>query len=77
MADSLAMGDPIIATPLVTPPADKALLENQLRLLHQLLPGLNAPPESLEAALSQMAMALITQTNDNCLTVQYIGGLCT
>jgi len=60
-----AMGDPSVALPLVAPPADEALLTHRLHVLHALLPGLTAPPQSLETALSHMATALLTQTNDN------------
>jgi hypothetical protein len=54
-----------LALPLVAPPADEILLEQRLRLLHNILPSLTDPPTSLENALSQMATALIHQTNDN------------
>jgi hypothetical protein len=60
-----AMGDPSVALPLVAPPADEALLTHRLQVLHALLPGLTAPPQSLETALSHMATAILTQTNDN------------
>jgi hypothetical protein len=60
-----AMGDPSLALPLVAPPADEALLTYRLQILHTLLPGLTAPPQSLETALSHMATALLTQTNDS------------
>jgi hypothetical protein len=60
-----ALGDPTLALPLVAPPADEALLTHCLQVLHTLLPGLTAPPQSLETALSHMATALLTQTNDN------------
>jgi hypothetical protein len=33
-------------------------------ILHQALPGLATPPQALETALSQMATALIYQTNE-------------
>jgi len=54
-----------VALPLCAPPADDILLDNRLNILHLLLPGLTAPAQSLETALSQMATALITQTNDD------------
>lgn len=62
---STVVGNSSISTPLIAPPADEVLLAQRLRLLHQLLPGLTAPPASLEQALSQMATAIVHQTNDN------------
>lgn len=59
------LGDPAVALPLCAPPADDVLLGHRLSILHLQLPGLTAPPQSIETALSQMATALITQTNDN------------
>jgi len=49
---------------LCSPPADEALLSHHSQILHQFLPGLVAPPQTLETALSQMATATITQTNE-------------
>jgi len=59
------LGDPAVSLPLCAPPADDILLGHRLNILHLLLPGITAPAQSLEAALSQMATALLTQTNDN------------
>ncbi len=59
------MGDPVAAMTIIAPPADETLLEHRHAILHQALPGLAAPPQSLETALAHMASALITQTNDN------------
>jgi hypothetical protein len=59
------MGDSLLATPLCSPPADELLLEQRLQLLHQILPDLLAPPTTLENALTQMASAIIHQTNDS------------
>jgi len=59
------IGDPLVALPVVAPPADKNLLTQRTQILHTLLPGLLAPPQTLELALSQMATAIITQTNEN------------
>jgi PAS domain-containing protein len=59
------MGDPTTALPLCSPPADEVLMKHRLRVLHHVLPALTGPTPSLETALSQMASALITQTNDN------------
>jgi len=64
LEDPLAMGDPIIAHALYAPPADEALLSHRAQVLHLSLPGLLATPATLETALTQMAAALITQTND-------------
>jgi hypothetical protein len=65
LPDLVTMGDPSVAFPLNTPPADEELLTQRLQFLHQLLPGLTAPPQSLETALTQMAAAIVTQTNDS------------
>jgi hypothetical protein len=65
-----AMGDLAIALPLCAPPTDKVLLSQQLQQLHQILPGLPALPQMLEVALSQMAAALINQTNDQHLVLK-------
>jgi len=64
LADPLAMGDPIIAHALYAPPADEVLLSHRAQVLHLMLPGLLATPANLETALTQMAAAIITQTND-------------
>jgi len=65
MLQPLEMGDPIITLPLTSPTADELLLAHWHAILHQALPGLKAPPQSLETALAHMASALIAQTNDN------------
>jgi hypothetical protein len=39
-------------------------LSHRHEILHQVLPALSAPPQSLETALTQMATAIIAQTND-------------
>jgi hypothetical protein len=63
LPDQVAMGNPVLAFPLYTPPpADEELLTQQLQFLHQILPGLMAPPQSLETAITQRAAAIITQT---------------
>jgi hypothetical protein len=62
------MGNPDLAIALCSPPADEKLLTHRTQLLHQALPGLAAPPESLEVALSQIASALIYQTNETRMT---------
>jgi hypothetical protein len=59
------MGDPLAAVTIIAPPADETLLEHRQSMLYQALPGLTAPPQSLETALAHMASALINQTNDN------------
>jgi hypothetical protein len=58
------IGDPVTSIRLISPPADEVLLAHRHELLHQVLPALSAPPQSLETALSHMATALINQTND-------------
>jgi hypothetical protein len=64
LPDPLAVGDPITAIRIIAPPADELLLSHYHGILHCTLPGLLAPPQSLETALSQMATALMAQTND-------------
>jgi hypothetical protein len=60
----LAVGAPASSILLYAPPADEALLKHRHDILHRALPHLTAPAASLERALSQMAVALIAQTND-------------
>ncbi len=60
-------GNPLLSIPLCSPPADERLLQHRTQILHQLLPGLSAPPQTLETAISQMATALLTQTNEQIL----------
>ncbi len=64
IAGEPAMGDPAISSPLCAPAADEVLLTNRLHILHQVLPALHTPPESLEVAFSHMVTALILQTNE-------------
>jgi hypothetical protein len=47
------------------PLADGNLITHRSRLLKQVLPGLFTPPESLERAITQMAVAVTQSTNDN------------
>jgi hypothetical protein len=49
---------------LVVPLADGNLINHRTRLLKQVLPGLYTPPESLERAITQMAVAVTQSTND-------------
>ncbi len=65
LANPQHMGDPLAAVTIIAPPADETLLEHRQAILCQALPGLTAPPQSLETALAHMASALINQTNDN------------
>jgi len=60
----LRLGPPTLSVNIVAPPADEHLLGQRNRVLHTLLPNLSAPPQTLENALSNMAAALIAQTND-------------
>jgi hypothetical protein len=64
LQNPLQMGAPAIATTMHAPPADEALLTNRHNILHQVLPHLAAPSSTIESALSQVAAALIVQTND-------------
>lgn len=61
-------GDPAIAIALCAPPADEILLQSRLKFLHQLVSGLQDPPQTLETAFTQMATALISQTNEHRLS---------
>jgi hypothetical protein len=65
LADPMRIGPPATAIPLQIPPADEALLLHCHEVLNKALPHLAAPPASPENALSQMATALIVQTNDS------------
>jgi len=60
----LQIAPPLVSIMMVAPPADEHLLAQRNRILHSLLPGLSAPPQTLEMALNHMAAALIAQTND-------------
>ncbi len=65
LVNPLEMGAPSISIQVHAPSADEQLLTQRHSILHQALPGLAPPPQGLETALSQMANALIAQTNDN------------
>jgi hypothetical protein len=65
LQNPLQMGAPATATIVRAPPADEALLTHRQNILHQLLPHLAAPSPTIESALSQVAAALIVQTNDS------------
>ncbi len=54
----------IIMEELVVPLADDALITHQIKLLQQLLPAIYQPAETLETALTQMAVAVLQNTND-------------
>jgi hypothetical protein len=58
------VGPPTITANYIAPTADENLLLQRNKTLSQALPQLNAPAQSLETALSNMATALINQTND-------------
>jgi hypothetical protein len=59
------LGDPSNAITLTTPATDEVLMTHCHSILNRALPGLSAPPQTLETALSQMASALVAQTNDS------------
>jgi hypothetical protein len=65
LVNPLEMGAQSFSIQVHAPSADEQLLTQRHSILHQALPGLAAPPQGLEMALSQMAAALIAQTNDN------------
>jgi hypothetical protein len=56
----LQIAPPSVSIMMVAPPAEEYLLMQRNRILHNLLPGLSAPPQTLEMALNHMAAALIT-----------------
>jgi hypothetical protein len=58
------MGNPLVDKRITAPPADEVLLAHCHAILHQALPGLAAPPQTLEIVLTQMVTALIAQMND-------------
>jgi hypothetical protein len=58
------IGPPSIAIPLVSPVADRDLINHWTLLLKQALTGLGQPAAGLEVALMQMAQAVVAQTND-------------
>jgi len=60
----LEMGAPQIAIVMNAPPADVSLFLQCQQILNQHLPGLSAPLQALETALTKMAMAILAQTND-------------
>jgi hypothetical protein len=64
LPQELQIRQPLVAKTLIASPADEFLLKQRKCILHQAIPGLTAPPQSLETALSHMAAALIAQTND-------------
>jgi hypothetical protein len=63
-APNQIMMPPHFAMNICAPAADELLLNHHLSVLNQFLPDLKAPVPGLESALSQMATALIAQTND-------------
>jgi hypothetical protein len=65
LQNPLQMGAPAIATTMHAPPADETLLTHCHDILHQVIPHLAAPSPTIESALSQVAAALIVQTNDS------------
>jgi hypothetical protein len=58
-------GITIVAIELKVPLVDERLISHRMRILHQLLPGLFQPQQSLELAITQMAAAVTQNTNDS------------
>ncbi len=58
------IGPPSLAIPLVSPVADSELILHQSTILKLALPGIGQPSEGLEAAIVQMAHAVVAQTTD-------------
>ncbi len=58
------VGAPVNNIPLVSPAADQDLILHHNLALKLALPGLGQPTEGLEAALFQMASAVVNQTNE-------------
>jgi hypothetical protein len=65
LQNPLQMGAPAIVITMHAPPADETLLTHHHNILHQVLPHLAAPSPTIESALSQVAAALIVQTNNS------------
>jgi hypothetical protein len=62
----VANGPPLAALDIQVPLADEDLIAHRQRLLQQVLPGLHQPKDSLERAITQMAVAITQNTADNC-----------
>jgi hypothetical protein len=60
-----ATGLPTTALDLQVPLMDQALINHRAVILKQFLPVLSQPLKTLEHALSQMAAAVLQNTNDN------------
>jgi len=52
---------------LEAPLADENLISHEMQLFCQILPALFQPAKSLELALTQMAAAVMQNTNDTCV----------
>jgi hypothetical protein len=59
------IGPPSVAIHLISPVADKDLIAQRTAILKQALPGMGQMPGGIEAALLQMAQAVVSQTNDH------------
>jgi hypothetical protein len=57
------VGSPVNNVPLISPAADQDLILHRNLALKLALPGLGQPSKGLEAALFQMASAVVNQTN--------------
>jgi hypothetical protein len=58
-------GPSVVSIELTVPLADERLIAHCLQLQKLLLPGLYQPPESLEQAITQIAIAVTKNTNEN------------
>jgi hypothetical protein len=62
---NLEQGSTPAVTALQVPLADGDLIHHRTRLLQQVLPGLYQPADTLERAITQIAVAVAQNTNDN------------
>jgi len=62
--DPTTLGPSRLSVTLQAPLADEQLITHRLRILKTVLPGLYRPPQALEQAITQMAVAVTHNTNE-------------
>jgi hypothetical protein len=62
--DPATLGPSRLSVTLQAPLADEQLITHRLRILKTVLPGLYQPPQALEQAITQMAVAVTHNTNE-------------
>jgi hypothetical protein len=62
--DPVTLGPSRLSVTLQAPLADEQLITHRLRILKTVLPGLYQPPQALEQAITQMAVAVTHNTNE-------------